>query len=313
MSRRRCLVTGWFSFPEVVATAGDLLARDVACSWLQQAGRAYDVASIAPLGERGVDWRAAEPGRYDELLFVCGPFGARGLIDGLLDRFAHCRLLGLNLSIPDRSQAWRFDVLFERDGPDAVRPDVTFLSEPRLAPVVGVAVPVFHDEYDLALHARVRVAIPRALAERGVATVDVDTDLLDGERWRSPAQVTALIARTDAVVTTRLHGLVLALRLGIPVVAIDAVRGGGKVTCQAATIDWPAILPGHAADAAAIGGALDWCLTPEARGRAALCRTAARRRVLEVREQFLGALRDLSALPDRRVDRARGPSIGPGR
>jgi hypothetical protein len=87
-----------------------------------------------------------------------------------------------------------------------------------------------------------------------------------------------------------LHGLVLALRLGIPAVAIDVVRGGGKVTCQAATIGWPAILSGRGADAAAVGCALDWCLGTEGRGHAARCAATARRRVLETREEFLGAL-----------------------
>jgi hypothetical protein len=295
MAPDRCLVTGWFSFPEVVATVGDLLARDVACSWLEQAGRKYDVASVPAFIDRGVDWRVVDPGRYDELLFVCGPFGAKDLIDALLARFSHCRLLGLNLSIPNRRQARRFDVLFERDGPGPARPDITFLSELRLAPVIGVAVPRSHDEYDRVLHARVKRAITLALAHHSAVTIDVDTDLLDGERWRTPAEVTALIARTDAVVTTRLHGLVLALRLGIPAVAIDVVRGGGKVTSQAETIGWPAILPGSAADAGSVDSALDWCLTAEGRGRAVRSCTTARRGVVELRERFLDAL----GAPDR--------------
>ena len=34
----RALVAGWFSFEEMGATAGDLLARDVVCGWLDEAG-----------------------------------------------------------------------------------------------------------------------------------------------------------------------------------------------------------------------------------------------------------------------------------
>src|SRR4051812_11705364 len=101
MARRpetRCLVTGWFSFEEGVATVGDVMARDVACEWLEAAGMRFDVAN-APFMAGGVDWREVEPGRYSHVLFVCGPFGDRELINRLLDRFAHARLLGLNLSM----------------------------------------------------------------------------------------------------------------------------------------------------------------------------------------------------------------------
>ena len=57
-----------------------------------------------------------------------------------------------------------------------------------------------------------------------MAVVAIDTRL-DANRTglRTPAQVESLIARTDVVVTTRLHGLVLALKNGVPAVAIDTV------------------------------------------------------------------------------------------
>jgi hypothetical protein len=41
-------VAGWFSFENGAATAGDLLARDLACEWLERIGLAYDVALAAP-------------------------------------------------------------------------------------------------------------------------------------------------------------------------------------------------------------------------------------------------------------------------
>jgi hypothetical protein len=70
----------------------------------------------------------------------------------------------------------------------------------------------------------------------------------------------------DVVVTTRLHGLALALRAGIPALAVDPVDGGGKVTAQAGAWQWPAIVT---ADQAAAPGWLDelwaWCLSPDGR------------------------------------------------
>ena len=72
----------------------------------------------------------------------------------------------------------------------------------------------------------------------------VDTRLAHGD-WRSPAtaeQVEAVIARADVVVTTRLHGLVLALKQGVPALAVDPVAGGAKVAAQAAVWGWPVLL-----------------------------------------------------------------------
>ena len=70
----KTLVAGWFSFEQMGASAGDLLARDVVCQWLREAKVAYDVA-LAPPFAGGVDWRAVDPASYDNLVFVCGPFG----------------------------------------------------------------------------------------------------------------------------------------------------------------------------------------------------------------------------------------------
>ena len=44
----KALVAGWFSFEDMGATAGDLLARDMACEWLNHAGYTYDVALALP-------------------------------------------------------------------------------------------------------------------------------------------------------------------------------------------------------------------------------------------------------------------------
>ena len=66
----KALVAGWFSFQGMGATAGDLMARDVACDWLDAAGYAYDVAVVPPFTHpRGVDWRGAAPTTTPRALF----------------------------------------------------------------------------------------------------------------------------------------------------------------------------------------------------------------------------------------------------
>jgi polysaccharide pyruvyl transferase WcaK-like protein len=42
-----------------------------------------------------------------------------------------------------------------------------------------------------------------------------------------------VISRLDLVITMRMHGLVLALKHGVPALAVDPVAGGAKVTAQA--------------------------------------------------------------------------------
>jgi hypothetical protein len=50
----KILVAGWFSFEKCNATAGDLMARDLVCEWIENAGHAYDIA-LAPPFVGGVD------------------------------------------------------------------------------------------------------------------------------------------------------------------------------------------------------------------------------------------------------------------
>jgi len=68
-----------------------------------------------------------------------------------------------------------------------------------------------------------------------------------------------------------LHGLVLALKNGIPVLAVDPVAGGAKVAAQAAAWDWP-VLTARAENPVLDRGELDhlwaWCRSPEGIDRA---------------------------------------------
>ena len=83
---------------------------------------------------------------------------------------------------------------------------------------------------------------------------------------RTAAEVESLIARVDVVVTTRLHGLVLALKNGVPAVAVDPVRGGAKVCRQAQTLGWPYAYAVDEATPALLGKHSNAAFAPE-RGR----------------------------------------------
>jgi hypothetical protein len=296
----RALVAGWFSFEGMGATAGDLLARDLVCEWLDQAGCPYDVALAEPF-TGGLNWREADPAAYSHVLFVCGPFGNGWPLTEFLARFAGRKLAGVNLSMLESLETWNpFDLLLERDSSRGGRPDLAFLSRQPLVPVVGMVLIHPQPEYgEKDLHQPANDAVRRLVASRQVSAVTIDTRLdLNSTGLRTPAEIESLIARMDVVLTTRLHGLVLALKNGVPAVAIDPVAGGAKIRRQAATIGWPAVFDGDSLDDRLLAETFDYCLTREARSRAIECRDRARQLLVETRERFLASVRGPSAPPE---------------
>jgi hypothetical protein len=287
----RALVAGWFSFEQMGATAGDVLARDLACEWLEEASLFYDVA-VAPPFEGGVDWRRANPADYSHVVFVCGPFGNGWPVTDFLERYRACRLVGVNLSMLEPLEVWNpFELLLERDSDRTARPDVSFLSERPRVPVVGLVLIDPQPEYGqegVAKQANAR--LERLAASRDLAVVRIDTRLDENRTGlRSVGQVESLVARMDAVLTTRLHGTVLALKHGVPTLAIDPVKGGAKISRQAETVRWPLVFTVDASEQE-LERALDYCLTAHARQRANECAARARDRLADVRSTFISEL-----------------------
>ncbi len=146
--------------------------------------------------------------------------------------------------------------------------------------------------FDLALSPVLRAADP--------ATTSVDLETLDAPAYTvlvfacGPLhswQVDALLRRLDVLVTTRLHGLVLGLRAGIPVLAVDPVAGGAKVTAQASALGWPALLDAAAVEPGALEHWLQWCLGDAGRERARSVAADARAAETAAGRRLLDALR----------------------
>lgn len=294
----KTLVAGWFSFQEGHATAGDLLTRDVACKWLQRAGHQYDIA-LAPPFQGGVDWRQVDPDDYSHVVFVCGPFRRSSLEIEFLDRFPRCRLIGLNLSMQERLSKWNpFDLLSARDSSHGRHADMAFLSPPARVPVVGVCLV---EPYRGALDGLANAAINRLLNSREMAVVEIDTrlDAHSTNRLRSAGEIESLIARVDVLVTTRLHGLVLALKNGVPPIAIDPESGGAKIRSQSELLGWPASFVVDKLDDQALQEAFQYCLTDASRAKAQQCCEHAQRLASEMRELFVAELQDGDAMEKR--------------
>lgn len=279
----RVILTGWFSFLHGEVTAGDVLALEAVSSALRSAAIDYDTAWSPAFRPGGLRLEDASPERYTHLIFVCGP--VRGeQVTALHARYASCRRIAVGVTVIDRAdlEATGFDLVLARDGngdPPLCDLSVAVRSpagEP--IPVTGVILASGQGEYGKRRrHEVVTDRLAGWLGSKGCAPVPLDTRL-DSRDWRlcsTPEAFMSLVPRLDVVVTTRLHGLVLALRSGVPALAIDPVAGGGKVTAQARAWGWPGILAARdTVDRARLDAQWAWCLS--AAGRQAAAGAAAR-------------------------------------
>jgi hypothetical protein len=257
----RVLVTGWFSFDEVIATIGDELGADVVVGWLDELGIDHDVAWAPYLG-RGPHWRDLDPADYTHLVFVSGPLMDMPLLRELTTAFGHAQRWAVNVSVVPDDARPLFHQVWERDAPGVSRPDLAIATTTPDVPVVAVAFAPAQEEYGARSQAAaVRATIEGWLGARGIPWFELDMDLYDKPYERFPAQVEALVRRADVVVSMRLHALVLGLAHGVPVVACDAVAGGAKVSAQAAALGWPVVLRAGEIDPVTLDAALEHALS----------------------------------------------------
>jgi polysaccharide pyruvyl transferase WcaK-like protein len=142
------------------------------------------------------------------------------------------------------------------------------------------------------LHQAANDAICRLTRSRPMAVVQIDTRLdINTTGLRTSAEVESLIARMDVVLTTRLHGTVLALKNGVPAIAIDPIAGGAKIRRQADTIGWAVCFNTDQLSDDDLSRAFEYCLTQEARTRAGECAERARQKLCVVRAEFIAAAR----------------------
>lgn len=292
------LVTGWFSFPNMGNSVGDMIAKDIVCNWLQECEISFDVALTEEFkNSESVNWEKVDPNNYSDIIFVCGPFGNGWPVTDLLERFSNCRLIGINLSLLQTLDEWNpFTLLYERDSSAASHPDITFYAPPPKVPVVGVILVHKQKEYgNRARHEEVHAAIEHFIHSREMCVVRIDTALESNRSGlRSSGEVEALIARMDVVVTTRLHGTVLALKNGVPVIPVDPIAYGAKITKQVNAIGWPVLFNSDNLNDDTFRRALDYCLTEHAKLEAKACSQKARNHLSKIKDKFIS---EVSALP----------------
>jgi hypothetical protein len=288
----RVLVAGWFSFDEVIATVGDELGAQTVAGWLGELDVPHDVAWAPYLG-RGVHWREVDPADYTHLVFVSGPIGRGPLVRELCAAFAACQRWAVNVSVVDEAGRTLFDRIWERDAPGeqgrgpVTRCDLAIDAGGLDVPVIAVAFAPVQNEYGGRSRAEsIRAVIESWLATRALPWFELSMDLFDEPHARRPAQVESLVRRADVVVSMRLHGLVLGVKHGRPVIACDPIAGGGKVRRQAEALDWPVVLPAEQLTAEALDVALGECLSGQLAGRVTMARERGRADTARTRDWF---------------------------
>ncbi|WP_134725092.1 polysaccharide pyruvyl transferase family protein [Paracoccus luteus] len=301
---RKALVTGHFS------TVGDLEVLGHVLDRLRDKRVEHVVSpytqDLVGLDPGWVDAATLDPAGFTHLIVVCGPYAPNYPVRHpvIFDRFRHCVHIGINLTmVAPLDECNPFDALLERDSDRIVRPDLSFLrSVPRI-PVVGLCLVRSQREYgDRQLHKQAEVRLRALLLRAGVAVVEMDTTVprqANRNGIGTEAEFESICARLDAVVTNRLHGTVLALKNGVPALAVDAIAGGDKVTRQAELLRWPEVLALDSATDDDLDAALARCLAPDARGRAMACAARARDLLAGHDASFAVAL-EAEARPDRR-------------
>ena len=292
---KRALIIGHFS------TVGDIEVLNQVEGHLSARSIPYDVASYMPwIATKTKGWvqiAEVDAASYSHLLVVCGPlhrpYLKRRQVD--LDRFAHCVRIGINLSMIEKLDDWNpFDALLERDSDRCQKPDLSFLELVPKVPVVGLCLVEKQGEYGDRQRHQQAAALLRGLAKRAeLAIVEVDTQWprpRNASGFSSPSQFELICARLDVMLTTRLHGTVLSLKNGVPVIAIDAISGGGKLTRQSQAIGWPEVYSVDTVTDEVLDTALERCLSPDARDRATKCALIARQRLSNFSVEFDKAL-----------------------
>ena len=284
----RVLLAGWFSFEGMGTTAGDLLACNVVSEWLSELKIPFHIASIQ-VELPGLDWQIVNEDDYTHLIFVCGPFGNGWPVNAMLEKFKHTHLLGVNLSMLQPLAEWNpFDLLLERDSDRRTLPDITFGSKTTATPLVGLIKAHKQKEYGTkAMHDFVHEEIELFISREKLAVVNIDTSLENNAfGLNSSSSIEGLISKMDIIITTRLHGMVLGIKNEVPVIAIDPIDGGAKISSQAKAIGWPYVLSAPTTNQNSLLSTLNHCLHPDIRGKIKHSKEMARLGVSEMRNEF---------------------------
>ncbi|MBM2711153.1 polysaccharide pyruvyl transferase family protein [Mesorhizobium caraganae] len=250
----------WYGSLKDNGTIGDLYAVQSVAARMKALGLNFrhltESTEFEISGER-VALDELDENDYGTLVFVCGPvIKDHPIVETIVRRFPSTRKIGVSISLFDRNHinyVQPFDVALAREGGGQRFEDVAILAPWRVNSkrvresseplVVGLVLRGEQSEYgpQSSLHGRTSALTAHVLDSLAtnyqVKTVEIEHHLTRSSR--TPVEIEALYSSCDLVLTSRFHGAVLAMRNKIPFIAIDQIRGGGKLTSLLSTSGWP--------------------------------------------------------------------------
>jgi len=238
---KRAVVASWATVARRHATIGDLLAVGVVVDALSESGCHVKLALPGePLPEIGEGPRVWVSGpvdfSYDKQSAILGHDGAGWIVSG-------ATLISREPGHPIRA-----DITTARDAPG----QPTNADFAILAPITAkgrraaVLLRGHQPEYrqDESIHQVVASGVRSALQSTGYFPLPLATDCPEGfDPIVAAATLEDVLAQSDLVVTSRLHGVIHALRAGKFPVVIDEIIEGGKVSACAREFDLPFLRP----------------------------------------------------------------------
>ena len=244
---KRILIVWWGTSAGGGPTIGDYMAVSNLVAALQERGAQVDVAAHRDFdfhGAKIVDWRKISPFRYRCVVFVCGPLSNEWYFRLLFYKFWLARKVAVGVSVIDPSQpAVRlFDEIVARDGLSASHFDLSLAgkSTPSRSERSDVLVCLRgrQTEYgaDACRSDRVDDLIWKVARRQGLPVKSVNT-VVDSAS-NTIEQIERNFSEAKLVLTTRLHGSLMALRHGVPFIAVDQIEGGRKLTEVVRKLGW---------------------------------------------------------------------------
>lgn len=246
------LLCWWGSIPGGV-TIGDLMAVNNLSAELHARGHEHAILSHPRFAMDGHIKCRTLPLIKSEvrtLVFVCGPLLSNPRLLTLFRMFPAARKLAVGVSVlPSESTINRLVSGFvARDGMspcffdlalDDVKP--VFVPDRNRPLRVGLCFRGRQKEYGTAncKAGRAESLLERVAATLSACPVRISTEL----SYNSADHILSQLEEVDLVLTTRLHGSLLSLALGKPVIAVDQIAGGAKVLPLLKRIEWPYVLP----------------------------------------------------------------------
>jgi len=249
---KRILVAWWGTSKHGSPTIGDHMAVSNLALALLQNGAEVDVASYHHV-ECGaaniVDWMRINPRAYRCVAFVCGPLSNEFYFRLFFFRFRHARKVAVGVSVidPKLPGTRLFDEIIARDGMPQESFDLSLAGAPqqimhRQRRHIAVCLRGHQSEYGDANCYSTRLDSMIYKVASGFADHIEHISTVVGKH-NTVQRIHESFADAKLVITTRLHGALLALYHRTPFVAIDQIKGGRKVASVLRRVPWNHVYP----------------------------------------------------------------------